>query len=68
MIRTDGRIGLFAPARPASIGTTLAIWYETWRQRRELATLDARILQDVGLSPEDARQEASRPFWDIDPV
>ncbi len=39
-----------------------------YRQRRQLAELvaelDARTLRDVGISPDDARRESSRPFWD----
>lgn len=33
------------------------------RQRRALANLDARLLRDIGLSLEQARQEAGKPFW-----
>ncbi|MEE3361560.1 MAG: DUF1127 domain-containing protein [Pseudomonadota bacterium] len=35
------------------------------RQRRALAALDADQLSDIGLTPEDARQEAERLFWDV---
>jgi uncharacterized protein YjiS (DUF1127 family) len=34
------------------------------RQRRQLAALEPERLSDMGLSAEDARREASRPFWD----
>lgn len=34
------------------------------RQRRQLAALDATRLADLGLSAQDARREAARPFWD----
>ena len=34
------------------------------RQRRMLAELDAIRLRDIGVTPEQARDEASRPFWD----
>jgi len=34
-----------------------------WRQRRALAQLDAARLDDIGLTPTEARREASRPFW-----
>ena len=33
------------------------------RTRRQLAELDHRLLADVGLTPEQARAEASLPFW-----
>ena len=35
------------------------------RQRRALVALDAHQLSDIGLTPEDARQEAERLFWDV---
>jgi uncharacterized protein YjiS (DUF1127 family) len=40
---------------------------EVWRTRRMLATLDARMLKDIGVSRAQARAEAERPLWDIDP-
>jgi uncharacterized protein YjiS (DUF1127 family) len=33
------------------------------RDRKALAQLDAHILRDIGLTPEDARTEAAKPFW-----
>ena len=33
------------------------------RQRRALAALDDRLLQDIGLSRADVERECSRPFW-----
>lgn len=35
------------------------------RQRRALSELDARLLRDIGVPPEDARREAARPAWDV---
>jgi uncharacterized protein YjiS (DUF1127 family) len=34
------------------------------RQRRALKALDARALDDVGLSRHEAQKEAKRPVWD----
>ena len=42
---------------------TLLAWIETARQRRHLAGLDDRMLQDIGLSHSDVARECSRPFW-----
>lgn len=36
----------------------------TQRQRHELARLDDRSLMDLGLTRDQARQEAKRPIWD----
>ncbi|MEM1362712.1 MAG: DUF1127 domain-containing protein [Pseudomonadota bacterium] len=36
-----------------------------WHQRKDLANLDAHLLKDIGISPEAAKTEASRPIWDV---
>jgi uncharacterized protein YjiS (DUF1127 family) len=41
----------------------LATWRRRARERRELATLDARGLRDLGLSASDVNFEANKPFW-----
>ncbi|MBB1518401.1 DUF1127 domain-containing protein [Aquipseudomonas guryensis] len=33
--------------------------------RRQLLQLDARQLADIGLTSEQARKEATRPFWQL---
>jgi uncharacterized protein YjiS (DUF1127 family) len=42
---------------------TIAVWIVRRRQRHALAELDEHLLNDVGLSPEQARREAAKPFW-----
>jgi uncharacterized protein YjiS (DUF1127 family) len=42
---------------------TVAVWIARRRQRRVLAALDQHLLEDVGLSREQARREAAKPFW-----
>lgn len=41
----------------------LRLWLQRARQRRRLATLDAHLLRDVGLTRQDALAEAGKPFW-----
>ena len=36
-----------------------------WRQRRALAALDDRALDDIGITREAARAEAAHPVWDV---
>jgi uncharacterized protein YjiS (DUF1127 family) len=36
-----------------------------WRSRRALAQLDARLLEDIGVSAKDASNEATRAPWDV---
>jgi len=42
---------------------TLLLWQERSRQRQHLATLDARMLGDMGLSRSDVVSEVAKPFW-----
>ncbi|MCW8914657.1 MAG: DUF1127 domain-containing protein [Magnetovibrio sp.] len=41
----------------------LKIWLQHSRQRRALAKLDDRLLDDIGLSTQDVKRETSKPFW-----
>ncbi len=41
----------------------LLLWVRRWRGRRELLTLDDRLLRDIGLTADDARVAADKPFW-----
>lgn len=38
-------------------------WDTRWRTRRALKQLDAHLLKDIGLTPEQAATEAAQPFW-----
>ena len=42
---------------------TLDCWHQRSRQRTALAALDDRLLEDVGLSPDDVAREIRKPFW-----
>lgn len=35
-----------------------------WRSRRALAKLDPRLLDDIGVTAEEARREARLAIWD----
>jgi len=48
-------------ARRVSLDEIVALW----RERRALARLDARALEDIGLTREAALREARRPIWDV---
>lgn len=41
----------------------VAGWIVKARSRRKLASLDDRILKDIGVSPEEAMRESRKPFW-----
>ncbi len=48
---------------PLAILETLLVWQERDQQRRHLASLDDRLLSDMGISRADAAREAAVPFW-----
>lgn len=49
--------------RLADAADTLHIWHERAAGRRQLLTLDDRMLRDIGISRADAVNEAGKPFW-----
>ncbi|MBA4352170.1 MAG: hypothetical protein C0427_13115 [Rhodobacter sp.] len=53
------------PTRRIRLMHRLAQFHALLRQRRGLATLDDHLLRDIGLTPEQARHEATRPIWDV---
>jgi uncharacterized protein YjiS (DUF1127 family) len=46
-----------------SLARTLATWRRRSRERRELQALDDRTLRDLGVSVQEIRFEAAKPFW-----
>ena len=42
---------------------TLVTWQERANQRGHLASLEGRLLKDMGISRADAESEAAKPFW-----
>ena len=47
-------------ARP-SLTQMLAVW----KQRRQLRNMDARTLDDLGITRQDAMIEANQPVWNV---
>ena len=43
--------------------TTVDIWMQRSRQRKQLARLDKHLLEDIGLTKEMATKEIKKPFW-----
>lgn len=44
-------------------GAPIGLWIARARERRALARLNGHLLQDIGVSPEEAAGEAAKPFW-----
>ena len=63
--RTHPSAGLPMAALRATAALRMADLMELWRQRRALAELDDRTLDDIGVSRRAALDEAERPFWDV---
>ena len=67
-MKTMTRTSFAVPARSTTFGAVMAKLVTAWqvaRERRALSHLDARTLQDIGMTEEAANFEASRPFWDL---
>jgi uncharacterized protein YjiS (DUF1127 family) len=65
-----GAVGDSVPRRTAfaaPIITSLVDLFSTWlervRERRQLHTLDDRMLKDIGLTRADVEYEAQKRFW-----
>lgn len=48
---------------PLNILATVTIWIQRSRQRKQLSRLDQHLLEDIGLTLEQAKQEVEKPFW-----
>ncbi len=57
----------YSPVQRRRIGllTWLATLNALFRARKTLGEMDARLLDDIGVTPTEARKEANRPFWDV---
>ena len=65
MTRSDTATLPLAARTSLSARLTLALT-EARNRRRErhmLANLDPHLLRDIGLTPDQVRAEASKPFW-----
>ncbi|MEM0907207.1 MAG: hypothetical protein AAGJ94_07580 [Pseudomonadota bacterium] len=52
-------------ATPQTIWTRIRIWLDLWSERRSLASLDRRMLADIGIEESAARLESRRSVFDI---
>ena len=46
-----------------AFAATVTLWERRAKTRRALADLDQARLQDVGISPEEARDEIRKRYW-----
>ena len=59
------RMDASTPRRRRSLLGWLGAQRGLLRQRRRLADLDAHLLDDIGVSEEQASREAKRAVWDV---
>ena len=61
----SSRASLQAPLAStlATLQQVFGDWRKRARARRELATLDARTLRDLGLTASQIEFEINKPFW-----
>ena len=45
------------------IAGLLTVYSQRSAARRAIASMDSRMLSDIGLSPQQAFDEAEKPFW-----
>jgi uncharacterized protein YjiS (DUF1127 family) len=48
---------------PSAVFGTLLTWQVRANQRSRLAEMESHRLEDMGISPAEARREAAKPFW-----
>lgn len=41
----------------------LVHWQHRYKERKQLALIDVRLLNDMGITRHEAEIEASKPFW-----
>ena len=46
-----------------SVFARISLWSNRHKQRKTLAKLDQRLLDDIGYTAEEARDEYTKPFW-----
>jgi uncharacterized protein YjiS (DUF1127 family) len=51
--------------KPASLLGRIHYMLVLARQRQELATLDAHLLADIGVTPRQALKECAKAPWDV---
>ncbi len=39
------------------------VWVQRYQSRRDLARLEGHLLDDIGLTPQEARVESRKWFW-----
>jgi uncharacterized protein YjiS (DUF1127 family) len=58
---------LLPPASVSAVALRFGLWLvrciDRSRQRAQLADLDQRLLEDIGVTHAEAKREVDKPFW-----
>jgi uncharacterized protein YjiS (DUF1127 family) len=68
---TRSRSAFATTVQPAAVGVpspfgwlqVLGQMHDRWRQRQALLDLDDRLLEDIGITRDEAERAARKPFW-----
>ena len=63
MLLRAGGFGDSGDTAAARFANLLLTWQDRANERHALASLDAHMLRDIGMSRADALREATKPFW-----
>jgi len=60
-----GVVQLLAARVPSPFGWVQALerMRDRWQQRQALLDLEDRLLDDIGITREEAQRQARKPFW-----
>ena len=65
MMTLTGKFSTYAQySGRKSLVSRLFLFLSIWHERKILDGLDVHLLNDIGVSKNQARSEASRPIWD----
>ena len=62
VVRRHAALDALSDASAWALGT-FRLWRKRRQERDQLATLDTRMLADIGLSRSDAEFLSNKPFW-----
>ncbi len=65
LVRLGGRFIASFAASLSGLLNVVILWLEVSRERRHLARLDDRLLNDIGLTRADIEPEIAKPFWRV---
>lgn len=63
LIRTEYRASNFLKYTIKNFYMLIVRWHRNWTTRKHLAAISDYMLDDIGITGEQARAEVEKPFW-----